>query len=166
MADRGLDGATHSPVPRIGWGHPLSGTNGNADGPFRPFRPGWPLSSALRYQGTVDGPLSSYFQGDRQQAGEWLRTRAHEKRVDSFVDRELARRLEHGEKTVCEEIPCLSGPDDGIPFRAQLDAVQQLLSKVDEHASRVGTQIDGRQAVRRGRPLLPEQFQRSAIFGS
>src|SRR5208283_3802018 len=22
----GLDGATHSPVPRIGWGHPLSGT--------------------------------------------------------------------------------------------------------------------------------------------
>ena len=23
---KGLDGATHSPAPRIGWGHPLSGT--------------------------------------------------------------------------------------------------------------------------------------------
>ena len=33
----GLDGATHSPVPRIGWGHPLSGTKDNLDGPFRPI---------------------------------------------------------------------------------------------------------------------------------
>ena len=34
---QGLDGATHSPVPRIGWGHPLSGTKEMwmAPGPFR-----------------------------------------------------------------------------------------------------------------------------------
>ncbi|HMB08444.1 MAG TPA: hypothetical protein VKP69_32525 [Isosphaeraceae bacterium] len=57
-----------------------------------------------------------YFAGDRQQAGDWLRTRAHEKRIDSFVEPELARRLEAGEKTVCEEMPCFSGPDDGVPF--------------------------------------------------
>jgi len=56
-----------------------------------------------------------YFQGDRQQAGDWLRTRAHEKRLDSFVERELARRLENGEKTVCEEMPCFSEPDE-VPF--------------------------------------------------
>lgn len=56
-----------------------------------------------------------YFAGDRQQAGDWLRTRAHERRIDSFVERELARRLENGEKTVCEEIPCLSEPDE-VPF--------------------------------------------------
>ncbi len=56
-----------------------------------------------------------YFSGDRQQAGDWLRTRAHEKRLDSFVEKELARRLENGEKVVCEEIPCFSEPDE-VPF--------------------------------------------------
>jgi len=39
-----LDGATHSPVPRIGWGHPLSGTKD------------WMGPPTLRYQGNVDGP--------------------------------------------------------------------------------------------------------------
>jgi len=39
----------------------------------------------------------------------------HERQSDSFVDRELARRLENGEQTVCEEIPCLSDPDDDPP---------------------------------------------------
>ena len=56
-----------------------------------------------------------YFQGDRQQATDWLRTRAHERRIDSFVERELARRLENGERTVCEEIPVLSEADE-VPF--------------------------------------------------
>jgi hypothetical protein len=56
-----------------------------------------------------------YFQGDRQHAGEWLRTRAHEKRIDSFVERELDRRLEDGEKTVCEEMPILSEAGE-LPF--------------------------------------------------
>lgn len=56
-----------------------------------------------------------YFQGDRQQAGDWLRTRAHEKRIDGFVERELARRLENGEKVACEELPALSEPDI-VPF--------------------------------------------------
>ena len=44
VADWGLDGATHSPVPRIGWGHPLSGTKD------------WMGPPTLRYQGNVDGP--------------------------------------------------------------------------------------------------------------
>lgn len=57
-----------------------------------------------------------YFQGDREQATDWLRTRAHERRIDGFVDRELARRLENGEKVVCEEMVCFSDADDGIPF--------------------------------------------------
>lgn len=56
-----------------------------------------------------------YFAGDRQQAGEWLRTRAHERQLDSFVERELERRLEAGEKTACEELPVLSEADD-VPF--------------------------------------------------
>src|SRR5208283_3268531 len=43
VADWGLDGATHSPVPRIGWGYPLSGTKD------------WMGPPTLRYQGNVDG---------------------------------------------------------------------------------------------------------------
>ncbi|MGA2885949.1 MAG: hypothetical protein ABSE80_12475, partial [Halobacteriota archaeon] len=31
---QGLDGSTHSPVPRIGWGHPLSGTKEMWMAPF------------------------------------------------------------------------------------------------------------------------------------
>lgn len=57
-----------------------------------------------------------YFQGDRQQAGDWLRARAHEALIEGHVDREMQRRLDQGEKVVCEEIPCLTDPDDGIPF--------------------------------------------------
>lgn len=62
-----------------------------------------------------DSFAQRYFQGDPQQATDWLRTRAYEKRLDSFVERELARRLENGEKTVCEEMPCFSEPDE-VPF--------------------------------------------------
>ena len=57
-----------------------------------------------------------YFAGDRTQAGDWLRTRAHEKRIEGFVDRELARRLENGEQVASMELPCLSDPDDEPPF--------------------------------------------------
>ena len=56
-----------------------------------------------------------YFAGDRQQAGDWLRTRAHEKRLDGFVDREMTRRLEQGEEQVCMELPILSEADE-VPF--------------------------------------------------
>ncbi len=49
-----------------------------------------------------------YFAGDRKQAGDWLRTRAHEARIESHVEREMARRLEQGEQTVCMELPVLS----------------------------------------------------------
>ena len=57
----GLDGATHPPVPRIGWGHPPSGTKdwmepptlrhqGNVDGPFRPLA----CDDGSRGQGNTD----------------------------------------------------------------------------------------------------------------
>lgn len=59
--------------------------------------------------------IDRYFSGDRQQASEWLRTRAHEKRIDSFVERELERRLESGEKTAYEEMPVLSEAGE-VPF--------------------------------------------------
>jgi len=57
-----------------------------------------------------------YFAGDRDQAASWLRERAHERKLDSFVEREIERRIQNGEKAVCVELPCLSDPDDGIPF--------------------------------------------------
>ena len=57
-----------------------------------------------------------YFQGDRDQATEWLRLRAHEKKLDGFVDRELDRRLANGAEVACMELPVLSDPDDEIPF--------------------------------------------------
>jgi hypothetical protein len=56
-----------------------------------------------------------YFAGDKQQAGDWLRTRAHEKKLDSFVDRELARRLDQGQEVACIELPVLSEADE-VPF--------------------------------------------------
>jgi hypothetical protein len=56
-----------------------------------------------------------YFAGDKQQAGDWLRTRAHEKKLDSFVDRELARRLDQGQEVACMEMPVLSEADE-VPF--------------------------------------------------
>lgn len=59
---------------------------------------------------------SRYFSGDRQQATDWLRTRAHERRIESFADRELDRRLENGQEIVSMELPLLDDPDDGIPF--------------------------------------------------
>ena len=40
VADWGLDGATHSPVPRDWMGPPTLRYQGNVHGPFRPFRPG------------------------------------------------------------------------------------------------------------------------------
>ncbi|OJW21239.1 MAG: hypothetical protein BGO49_24830 [Planctomycetales bacterium 71-10] len=53
-----------------------------------------------------------YFAGDRQQAGDWLRAKAHEKELEGFVEREMERRLQNGEQSVCMELPCLSDPDD------------------------------------------------------
>lgn len=60
--------------------------------------------------------LSRHRQGDCQGCLDWLRTRTHEKLIDSFADRELARRLDQGEKIACLELPCVSDPDDGPPF--------------------------------------------------
>jgi hypothetical protein len=51
----------------------------------------------------------------KSRARDWLRTRAHEKRLHAFAERELARRLENGEQTVCEEMPVLREAD-GVPF--------------------------------------------------
>jgi hypothetical protein len=60
--------------------------------------------------------VANRFQGDRQGAIDWLHLQAHEAKLDSFVDRELARRLEQGEEVACIEMPVLSGPDDEVPF--------------------------------------------------
>jgi hypothetical protein len=60
--------------------------------------------------------VADRFQGDRQGAIDWLHLRAHESRIDSFVDRELARRLDQGEKVAAMELPVLSDPDDGLPW--------------------------------------------------
>lgn len=57
-----------------------------------------------------------YFQGDREQATAWLRTRAAEKQAETFAERELARRVENGEKVASVELPIYSDPDDAPPF--------------------------------------------------
>jgi hypothetical protein len=59
--------------------------------------------------------VAGKFQGDRQGAIDWLHLRAHEARIESFVDGELARRLERGEQVACMELPVLSDPDE-IPL--------------------------------------------------
>ncbi len=59
--------------------------------------------------------VAGKFQGDRKGAMDWLRLRAHEARLESFVDRELDRRLDQGERTACVEMPVLSDPDE-IPY--------------------------------------------------
>ena len=41
--------------------------------------------------------------------------RTTQRQIDSFVVRELARRQENGEQTICEEMPCLSDPDEDDP---------------------------------------------------
>ena len=37
-------------------------------------------------------------------------------KIESFAGRELDRRLDEGAEVACMELPCLSDPDDGIPF--------------------------------------------------
>jgi hypothetical protein len=56
-----------------------------------------------------------YFLGEPEQAGDWLRRQAHEKRIDGYADRKLSGRLENREKTV-GKVPVLSDPDDGGLF--------------------------------------------------
>ena len=58
---------------------------------------------------------AKYFAGDREAATSWLRTRAYERQAETFAERELARRIEAGEKTACVELPVVSTEDD-IPF--------------------------------------------------
>lgn len=60
--------------------------------------------------------VARHWRGDRQAYRDYLGLRRHEAQMESFVDRELARRLEAGEKAACVEMPCLSGPDDDLPF--------------------------------------------------
>lgn len=58
-----------------------------------------------------------YFQGDREQAASWLRLRAHEKRINGFVDAELQRRLDNGAKIASMELPVVMDPDDDwLPY--------------------------------------------------
>src|SRR5208283_5253176 len=65
-----LDGATHSPVPRmwmIGWCHPLSGTK-DVDGPFRPSKEMWmaPFDSAR----PATEPAAQYAAGREYRRGD------------------------------------------------------------------------------------------------
>lgn len=59
--------------------------------------------------------VARHWQGDRAAYRDYLGLRRHEAQIESFVDREMERRLAAGEKTVCVELPVLSGPDD-VPF--------------------------------------------------
>ncbi len=59
--------------------------------------------------------VARHWQGDRAAYRDYLGLRRHETQIDSFVDREMQRRLDAGEQTVCMEIPVLSDPDD-MPF--------------------------------------------------
>jgi hypothetical protein len=60
--------------------------------------------------------VARHWQGDRAAYRDYLGLRRHEQQIESFVDREMTRRLENGERTVCVEMPVLSGPDDDLPF--------------------------------------------------
>jgi hypothetical protein len=53
-----------------------------------------------------------YFSGDREAAMSWVRLRAYERQAETFAERELARRIENGEKTACVELPVYSTEDD------------------------------------------------------
>jgi hypothetical protein len=53
-----------------------------------------------------------YFSGDREAAMRWLRVRAYERQADTFAERELARRIENGEKTASVELPVYSTEND------------------------------------------------------
>jgi hypothetical protein len=50
-------------------------------------------------------------QGDRADYRDYLRSCRDEPRIVSFVDREVARRLDPGEQTGCMEMPAPSDPD-------------------------------------------------------
>jgi hypothetical protein len=62
-----------------------------------------------------DSFTQRYFAGDRQQATDWLRLRAHEHRIDGFADRELQRRLDEGQQITSIELPAFTDHDD-VPF--------------------------------------------------
>jgi hypothetical protein len=59
--------------------------------------------------------VACHWQGDRAAYRDYLGLRRHEQQIESFVDRELDRRLQAEEKFVCMELPTLSEPDD-LPF--------------------------------------------------
>ncbi|QDV34974.1 hypothetical protein ElP_28710 [Tautonia plasticadhaerens] len=59
--------------------------------------------------------VARHWNGDRQGYRDYLGLRRHEQQIESFVEREQARRLAAGEKIVCHELPVLSDPDE-LPF--------------------------------------------------
>jgi hypothetical protein len=60
--------------------------------------------------------VASKFQGDRQGCIDWLHARAHEKMIEGFADRELARMLDQGEQIASIDLPVISEPDEEIPW--------------------------------------------------
>jgi hypothetical protein len=59
--------------------------------------------------------VAGKFQGDRQGAIDCLHARAHEAKIESFGDRDIARRLDQGERVAGMELPVLSDPDE-VPW--------------------------------------------------
>lgn len=57
-----------------------------------------------------------YFDGDREAAMTWLRTRAYERQAETFAERELQRRMANGEKVASVELPVYSFGDEDVPL--------------------------------------------------
>ncbi len=60
--------------------------------------------------------MNRHFTGDPEEAMSWLRVRAYETQAETFAEREMQRRIDKGEKVVCEEIPVYSTEDEGPQF--------------------------------------------------
>jgi hypothetical protein len=60
--------------------------------------------------------VARHWQGDRRAYRDYLGLKRHEAQIESFVDRELRRRLENGAQIASMELPVLSEPDDDVPF--------------------------------------------------
>jgi hypothetical protein len=58
--------------------------------------------------------VARHYQGDKAAYLPELRERGWNKLAEGFADREIARRMEKGEETVCLEIPIVGDPDEDM----------------------------------------------------
>lgn len=59
-----------------------------------------------------EATLARHFQSDEAGFRRWLHGRAAEAQMDSFVTRELNRRLDNGERIASMELPIIEDPDE------------------------------------------------------